>query len=35
MERYEIGTEELANLLPYDETIAWVNDLVARIGAAG
>ncbi len=32
---YEIGTEELANLLPYDEAIAWANDLIARIGAAG
>ena len=35
MERYEIGTEELANLLPYDEASAWANDLVARIGTAG
>ena len=31
---YEIGTEELANLLPYDEAIAWANDLIARIDAA-
>ena len=35
MERYEIDTVELANLLPYDEAIAWANDLIARIDAAG
>ena len=31
---YEIGTEELAHLLPYDDAIAWANDLIARIDAA-
>ena len=31
---YEVGTEELANLLPYDEAIVWANELIARIDAA-
>jgi hypothetical protein len=28
---YEISTEELTNLLTYDEAVAWANDLITRI----